>query len=116
HLSADAVACWVPARARFASSAGMTAEFNFPAELDFPQMIALRPRQRLIADLAERRAAAGVLHTGPGEARIEIVAAVHVDGAGLDLSADALGRIHVAGPDRSREAIGRIVHQADGFR
>ena len=33
----------------------------------------------------ERRAAAGVLHAGPGEARIEIVAAVHVHGAGLDL-------------------------------
>src|SRR5205814_9260667 len=42
---------------------------------------------------------------GPGESRIEIVAAVHVDRAGLDLAADALGCIHVARPDRGGQAV-----------
>src|SRR5256885_4294424 len=89
------------------ASPGMT------AELHFPQMITLRPRQRLISDARERRAAPGVFNSGPREARIEIVAAVHVDGAGLDLAPDALGGVDVPGPDRGGQAIGRIVHQAD---
>src|SRR5712671_2671739 len=85
------------------------------AKLHFPQVITLRPRQRLVADLAERRAAAGVLDPGPREARIEIVAAVHVNRAGLDLSPDALCGVHVPGPDRGGQPVGGVVHQADGL-
>src|SRR5687768_13522857 len=73
------------------------------------------PRQHLVTDARQRCAAARVLDAGPGEAGIEIIAAVHVDGAGVDLGAEACGGIAVGGPDRGSEAVAGIVHEADGF-
>src|SRR6185437_5647641 len=49
--------------------------------LYFPQVIALRLRQILVADLAQRAALAGILDAGPHQPRIEIVAAIGVDRA-----------------------------------
>src|SRR3546814_4867392 len=72
----------------------------------------LRPGQQVVADLGEGGAAAGVLHAGPGQHGVEIVGAVHEDGAGLNLAADCLGRGQIRCPDRGGEAVGRIVHQA----
>ncbi len=48
-------------------------------------------------------------------AGIEIVAAVHIHGAGLDFAADPLGSVHVLGPDRCGKTVGRVIHQPDGF-
>src|SRR5581483_5135939 len=60
-----------------------------------PQVERLRPRQHLVADAGERGAAAGILDADPGQSGIEIVAAVHVDRAGLELGADSLRRLLV---------------------
>ena len=67
----------------------------------------------LIADAAQGAAAAGILDADPGQRRVEIVAAVHEPGAGLDLVADADRRLLVIGPDGGGQAIGIVVHQAD---
>src|SRR5665213_1236641 len=72
--------------------------------LDLAQMIALGLAQTLVADLAERAALAGLLDAGPDQRRIEIVAAIGVDRAGLDLGAELCRRVEVVGPDRGGEA------------
>jgi hypothetical protein len=59
---------------------------------------------------------AGVLDAGPGEGGVEVVAAVHEEGAGLDAGAEGDGRrLGVGGPDGGGEAVGAVVHVADGF-
>src|SRR5918995_2811581 len=73
----------------------------------------LRPGKRLVSDDRERAAAPRVLYPGPGERRVEIIAAVHVDGPGFELAADAPGGVLVLGPDRRGEAIGGIIHEPD---
>src|SRR5580704_6760776 len=77
------------------------------------QVEGFRPREHCVADLRERGAAARILDTGPGERRIEIIATVHVDGAGLDPVADGFGGVRVARPDRGRQAIRAVVHERD---
>src|SRR5258708_29728456 len=78
-----------------------------------PEVEGFGPRQLLVADPAQAAAAAGILHPGPGQRRIEIVAAVHEPGAGGRLVADADRRVLVHRPDRRGEAEGVVVHQAD---
>src|SRR5438128_10636343 len=50
--------------------------------------------------LRERHAFAGILHAGPRQHRVEIVAAVHEERPGLDLRPDAEGALLVARPNR----------------
>ena len=76
-------------------------------------MVALRAGQRAVTQRRQRRAVAGFLDAGPRQTGIEIVAAVHIDRAGLDRLADALGGMDVLGPDGRSEAIGAVVHQSD---
>ena len=76
-------------------------------------MVALGSGQRAVTQRRQRRAVAGLLDAGPRQTGIEIVAAVHIDRAGLDCLADALGGIDVLGPDGRREAIAAVVHQSD---
>src|SRR5690348_13519413 len=65
-------------------------------ELDLgPEMERLRPSQHLITDAGQGRTAARVFHADPGQGRIEIVAAVHVDRAGVDRVTDLLRRLLV---------------------
>src|SRR5262245_26517503 len=52
--------------------------------LDRAEVEGLRPGQHFIADTGERGTAARVFHADPGQGRIEIVAAIHVDRAGVD--------------------------------
>src|SRR5262252_7925212 len=78
-----------------------------------PQMEGFRPRQVLVADAAQRAAAAGILDADPGQRRVEIVAAVHEPGAGLDPISDADRGLFVIGPDGGGQAIGVVVHQPD---
>ena len=56
-----------------------------PSRLD-AQVEGLRARQRLVAEARERHTAARVLDAGPRQRRVEVVAAVHEHGAGLDLA------------------------------
>src|SRR5436190_14413852 len=70
------------------------------------EMEALGPRQGFIADDGQCGAAARILDAGPGQGRVEIVAAVHEDSAGLDLLADLLRRIGILGPYCGGEPIG----------
>src|SRR5690349_13709613 len=79
------------------------------------EMIALGAGQGFIADEGQGGAAARILDAGPGQGRIEIVAAVHEYRAGLDLVADLLCRLGIIGPDRGGESIERVVHELDGF-
>src|SRR4051812_22853004 len=88
----------------------------WPARLGLrPQVERLPPGQRQEAVLRERHSLTGVLHARPGEQRIEVVAAVHEERAGLDLRADAEGPLLVAGPDSRGQAVGAVVHQPDGL-
>src|ERR687892_204459 len=77
------------------------------------QMERLRPGQVLVLEAGERAAAAGVLDSGPSERRVEVVAAVHEPGAGLDPIADPDRRVLVRRPDRRGQAIATVVHEAD---
>src|ERR1700712_1181504 len=95
---------WIPA------SAGMTPRLG-RGPSNFPQMIALRLRQILVADFAERTTLAGLLDPGPHQSRIEIVAAVGIDRAGFDTGAEPCGRVEILGPQRGREPVGAVVHQ-----
>ena len=54
-------------------------------------MVGLRPCKCLIAQHGKSGATAGVLAAGPAQGRIEIVAAVHEDRAGLDPLAEGFG-------------------------
>src|SRR6267143_4608940 len=75
------------------------------------QVERLAARQREEAVPRERVALAAVLHAGPGERRVEVVAAVHEEGDGLDPSPDAQGALLVARPDGGGEAVRAVVHQ-----
>src|SRR3546814_17856792 len=68
------------------------------------QMKRFRARQVLVADAGERAAAPRLLDADPGQRRVEIVAAIHEPGAGIDALADADGGLLVHGPDRRSEA------------
>jgi len=76
---------------------------------------ALAAGQLLVAEPRQRAAAARVLDADPRQARVEIVAAVLEEGAGLDPVADRQRRRVVARPHRRRQAVGAVVHQRDGF-
>src|SRR5205823_6661005 len=60
----------------------------------------------------ERRADAGVLAAGPGEAGADPVAAIPVHAAGVDASKDPLGAVAVGGVDAGGEAVLGVVHEA----
>ena len=75
----------------------------------------LGPGQVLVAQARQGGAAPGVLDPGPGQGRVEVVAAVHEHGAGFQLLAEPLGGVQITGPDRRAEAIGAVVHQGDGL-
>src|SRR4051812_21436033 len=77
------------------------------------QVERLRPREGVEAELRERAAAAGILDSRPRERRIQVIAAIHEPGAGFHALADAQRRLHVGGPDRSREAEAAVIHQLD---
>src|SRR5205823_1372338 len=78
-----------------------------------PEVEALPARDAQEPVARERIAFAAVLDSGPGKLRVEVVAAVHEEGARLDLRSGAEGALLIAGPDRRGEAVRRIVHQAD---
>src|SRR5690348_2928049 len=73
------------------------------------ERLAAGERQEAVA--GERHSLAGVLHAGPGQHRVEVVAPVHVERARLDLRADAEGALLVARPDRRGQAVRAVVHQ-----
>src|SRR5260370_7422066 len=62
--------------------------------------------------LRQRDAFAGVLHARPGQHGIEVVAAIHEEGARLDLRADAEGALLVPHPDGPVHPIPPVVHQS----
>ena len=72
-----------------------------------------RAGQRAVTQRRQGRAVAGLLDAGPRQTGIEIVTTVHIDRAGLDHLADALGGIDVFGPDGRGKAITAVVHQRD---
>src|SRR3954463_129887 len=88
---------------------------GFELPCPYPQVERLRPRQVLVAEDGERDAAAAVLDAGPGKPRVEVVAAVHEHGAGVELVADRDGGLVVPRPDRGGEAEGAVVHEAHGL-
>src|SRR5512140_2875800 len=79
------------------------------------QVERLAPRDAQEAVLRQRHALAGVLHAGPREHRIEVVAAVHEDRPRRDLRPDAEGALLVARAVRGGQAGRAVVHQADGL-
>src|SRR3546814_6746774 len=68
------------------------------------EMEGFRSRQELVADARQGAAAARLLDADPGKGRVEIVAAVHEPGAGIDAIADGDCRLLVHGPDRRGQA------------
>ena len=80
-----------------------------------PQVKRFRPRQVLVADTRQRAAAAGILDADPGERRVEIVAAVHEPGAGVDALADRKCRVRVFASRSRRSGRSAVVHELDGF-
>ncbi len=61
-----------------------------------------RPGSVRLGNARSQVASAGELDAGPGEGGVEVVAAVHEHGAGLDPLADGVRGVLVAGPDRWR--------------
>src|SRR5882762_5647243 len=59
----------------------------------------LRPRERLEAQARQRAAAPRILDSRPRQRGIQVVAAVHEPGAGLDPIADAEGSVGVLRPN-----------------
>src|SRR5476651_2297302 len=76
-------------------------------------MIRLRPRKMFETNTGKRYATPAMLDPGPGQPRVEIIAAVHEPCSGFDAVAQAQCRLDIAREHRSGEAIGTIVHQAD---
>src|SRR5450759_3716947 len=76
-------------------------------------MIRLRSRKMFEADAGKRYAPPAMLDSGPGQRRVEIIAAVHEPCSGFDAVADAQCRLDITREYRSGEAVGTIVHQAD---
>src|SRR5689334_10053367 len=74
-------------------------------ELDCPEVERLRPGQHFVTDAGERRAAAGILHADPGQGWVQIIAAIHVDRAGVERVADLLRRLLVHGPECRGQAV-----------
>src|SRR5688572_27863133 len=80
---------------------------------DVPQVERLGPGQHLVADPAQGGAAARILDADPGEGGVEVVTAIHVDGAGLEPVADLFRLVGVRRPQRAGEAVLAVVHEAD---
>ena len=70
---------------------------------------------RIVPIPRQRDAPPRLLVSRPGQRRIEVVAPVHEDRAGLDLVDEVQVRLLGAGPDRRGEAVPRIVDQGEGF-
>src|SRR5688572_25400805 len=98
-------------RRRFAGDSGPVQGWR--RVLDLPQVERLRPGQHLIADPAQGGAAARIFDADPGEGRVEVVTAIHVDGAGLEPVADLFRFVGVRRPQRAGEAVFAVVHEAD---
>ncbi|MNQ81273.1 hypothetical protein D3C85_962860 [compost metagenome] len=56
-----------------------------------------------------------MLDPGPGQGRVQVIAAVHEHGAGGQFIAQATGGVQVLGPDRRTKAELAVVHQGDGL-
>src|SRR5919109_3869492 len=80
---------------------------------DLAQVERLRPRQHLVADPAQGRAATRILDADPGEGRVEVVTSIHVDRAGFEPVADLFRLVGVRRPQRAGEAVFAVVHEAD---
>src|SRR5690349_10347610 len=83
--------------------------------LDDLEMVALWLCEIVIADLAQCTALAGVLHAGPDEGGVEIVAAIGENRPGCDAAPQSCHLVEVLGPDRSREPVRAVVHECHGF-
>ena len=79
------------------------------------QMEGFGAGQVFITEARQGDAAPAVFHPGPGQGRVEVIAAVHEYGAGVDLIAQAFGGGEVLGPDRGAEPEFAVIHQGDGF-
>src|SRR5689334_9128186 len=77
------------------------------------QMKRLRAGERLEPEARERAAASGILDAGPGERRIEVIAAVHEPGARFDAIADGKRGVAIGRPYGRRKAVAAVVHQLD---
>src|SRR5690606_25316127 len=77
------------------------------------EMERLGTGELLEADGRQRASASRVAHAGPGERRVEVVAAVHEEGPGRHCLADRQRRILVAGEHRGGEPELAVVHQYD---
>jgi len=82
---------------------------------------ALWPRQLVEPVLAQAHATPAVLHTHPGECRVEVVAPIEEHRAGFE-SVDEFEEAGLGvgvgldvGPDGGGEAIAGVVHEGDGF-
>lgn len=61
----------------------------------------------------QRDSASRVLEAGPRQRGVEVVAAVEIDCAGVDVVDERVVGAAVLGPDRAGEAEGRVVDQAE---
>ena len=68
-----------------------------------------------LTKLAQRHTPPTILHPRPGQRRVQVIASVQKDGARFQIIHHVFERNLVLGPDGRREAIGRIVHQREGF-
>ena len=80
---------------------------------DLFQMIGFRAGDRVEAQVRQAAAAPGVLAARPAERGVQIIGAVHEDGARLNLLPDGGGGVVILRPDAGGQAIGRVVHQTD---
>lgn len=74
-------------------------------------MVSLELGDASEAMLAEADTLASVTHTCPRQLWVEVVAAVHKDGASADARCQQGGPVGVLGEDAGREAIRRVVHE-----
>src|SRR5438874_2651885 len=79
------------------------------------EMEGFRAAEGFQAQPRQRAAPPGVFHPGPGKRGIEVVAAVHVQRAGLDLLPQRDRRIRVLRPHRCGKPVAAVVHEADCF-
>src|SRR4030095_5778806 len=80
-----------------------SSSWNWAGSFEAPQMEGAGPGHALESPSAERGAAAARLEAGPGQARIEIVAAIGEHRPGLNAQRQSLRRFGIASPHRSRQ-------------
>src|ERR1700737_884314 len=80
-----------------------------------PEVIGLRPGQLLKSDARQGAAAPRIFDSGPGERRIEVVAAIQENRARLQRVTELFGARRVRRENRGREAKLAVVHQPQRF-